>query len=186
MRDFFETFYNALLWFILILCLFILGSGLYQRFFSGDGRTGFFGIGYAVVVSGSMEPELKKDDMIIYRAHDFSDYAVGDIIVYAKEDNEDSAIVTHRIVEIGADTVITKGDANAVADDPVQKEKIVGRVVFMIPQAGVVVDFVRSKEGCFVIVSLVIILLITGIFIRGRKKKRHQVNTAMGEQIIKY
>ena len=71
-----------------------------------------FGYGNAIIVSGSMEPAISVDDMIVFRKQ--REYSVGDIVLY----NDGFVNVTHRIVEINGDQVITKGDANNAADKP--------------------------------------------------------------------
>ena len=83
-----------------------------------------FGIGSAVILSGSMEPALSIDDVIFVVASD--EYQVDDIVVFQSGET----LVVHRILHIEGDTVITKGDANNVADEPVTLEQIKGRVGF--------------------------------------------------------
>ena len=83
MKSFFSSVLNALLWAVMALLIFMVLSGVVQRYF-GHSSNGLFGIGYAVVVSGSMEPNIHVDDMIIYHEHPADDYQVGDVIVYRR------------------------------------------------------------------------------------------------------
>lgn len=125
-----------------------------------------FGIGTAVVLSGSMEPELRVNDVIIVRASE--SYAVNDIVVY---DNGREMIV-HRIVEQNGDTFTTKGDANNAADEPISAEAVKGKVVFSLPYVGVLVKALRSPVGAIVII-LTAVLLTEGSF---RRKKENDEN----------
>jgi signal peptidase len=71
------------------------------------------------VRSGSMEPTIDTGSMVVLSKVDGSQLEPGDIITFKNPDNE-SMLVTHRIVEI-EDTeqgrvFVTKGDANAEPD----------------------------------------------------------------------
>ena len=109
-----------------------------------------FGYGSAVVLSGSMEPELSVNDVII--VHDDDSYKIGDVVVYQKG----SELIVHRIIDIDDETITTKGDANNTSDEPINKKNIKGTVVFTIPFVGIIVNFLKSTVG--------IIILIIGAF----------------------
>lgn len=187
MKNVFNSFLNAVIWVVIVLLLFLVGSGLYQHFFNQEKYTGFLGIGYAVVVSGSMEPNIHVNDMILYQRKAQEDYEVGDPIVYAREKGGDeSMLITHRIISIDGDTLVTQGDANSVADDPIEFSDVVGRVVWRIPKIGIAVDFVKTPVGLCCVAACVVILFILNIFLtKGRNKKR-PVKTVMGDQYIEY
>ncbi len=84
----------------------------------------FFGIRVYRVASGSMEPHLKIGNTILIKKS--SRFKVGDVVTY-KSDNE---YVTHRIVSIDKDQIITKGDANNTEDKPITKKDIVGKLIY--------------------------------------------------------
>lgn len=79
-----------------LLAVLLLGN-LYllaaEKLFGISNPT-FFGFTTAIVNSGSMEPALKVDDLILIHAQD--GYEQGDVITY----QSDGGLVTHRIVEI--------------------------------------------------------------------------------------
>ncbi len=79
----------------------------------------------AAITSGSMWPELKKGDLVFIEGVDPKTIKVDDIIVYA---NEKNAFTIHRVVELKEDSLITKGDANNIADKPIVYEDIIGRL----------------------------------------------------------
>ena len=112
-----------------------------------------FGYGAAVVLSGSMEPVLSVNDVII--AKETEEYAIGDMIVYQDGDT----VVVHRVVTLDEKMVQTKGDANNVADAPIDKELVKGKVIANIPAAGHVVNFLKTPVGIFVILAAAVVLM---------------------------
>lgn len=120
-----------------------------------------FGYGMSVVLSGSMEDRLSVDDLVIIKATD--DYKVNDIVLYQDGDS----LVIHRIIEIDGDTVTTKGDANNVADEPINKSQIKGVLVYDIAGIGAVVNIL--KQPISVIIVLATALLLTELSYRKEK-----------------
>ncbi len=82
-----------------------------------------FGIRVYKVGSGSMEPYLKVNDVIIIKSSD--DYNLQDVVTYKNNDE----YITHRIVSINGAEIITKGDANNTNDESITKDKIVGKLI---------------------------------------------------------
>lgn len=112
-----------------------------------------FGYGMAVVMSGSMEPELSVDDLII--VHNTDDYTVGDVVVY----QTGRTPIVHKIIAIEGDTVITQGTANNTADAPISMQDIKGEVVCKLSGVGKLVDALRSPVGVFVVLGIAFLLL---------------------------
>lgn len=144
----------------------IIGSFVYAQNAKGILRDKMpmpFGYGVSVVLSGSMEDRLSPDDLVIIKAED--DYEVNDIVLYQDGDS----LVIHRIVEIDGDTVITKGDANNTADEPINKSQIKGVLVYDIAGIGAVVHIL--KQPACVVVILAAALLLTELSYRKEKDK---------------
>lgn len=120
-----------------------------------------FGYGMTVVLSGSMENRLSADDLVIIKATD--DFKVNDIVLYQDGDS----LVIHRIIEIDGDTVTTKGDANNIADEPIQKSQIKGVLVYDIAGLGAVVNIL--KQPVVIILILVAAFLLTEFSYRKEK-----------------
>lgn len=157
--------YSALIRRIALAVLgILLGINVYlanARSLAGQKLPMPFGIGTAVVLSGSMEPTLSVNDVIIVREQE--SYGVGDIVVY----ENGREMIVHKIIEKDGDTLTTKGDANNTADEPISTEAVKGKVVFSLPYAGVAVNALRSPVGAIVII-LTAVLLTEGSF---RRKK---------------
>lgn len=127
-----------------------------------------FGVGAAIVLSGSMEPALCVDDLIFVKAQD--SYKVGDVVVF----QSGSMLVVHRILEIDADTVVTKGDANNAADEEMDISVIKGRVVGHMDNMGGLVRLMKSP-----VVSIG--LLVGAVFLleRSYRKEKQQSDDEM-------
>lgn len=141
---------------LLVICGIILGFNIYNanaRKLVGDGLPMPLGIGSAVVLSGSMEPELSKGDMIFVKEAD--SYKEGDVVVY----QEGSILVVHRIIEIDGENVIAKGDANQSADEPVNISAIKGKVCFTVPFVGNIINIIKTPVGTICIIVMAIALI---------------------------
>ncbi len=141
---------------LIALVAAVIGVNIYAlnaTLISGDSVPMPFGVGAAVVVSGSMEPELSVGDLIIVKEQD--SYEIGDVIVY----RDGRMSVTHRIVAVDGDTLTTKGDANNTNDEPINPTQIKGEVVAAIPLVGYVIDAVKTPLGTLCILALAVLLL---------------------------
>lgn len=111
-----------------------------------------FGYGASIVLSGSMEPVLSVDDLVLVRKQD--SYQTGDVVVY----QDGSILVIHRIISVDGETVITQGDANNMADEPVMIADIKGRMIGYIPQVGGVVRFLQTPGGFLLLLAAAVVL----------------------------
>ncbi len=162
--------YSALIRRVVLAVLgILLGLNVYlanARSLAGQRLPMPFGVGTAVVLSGSMEPALSVNDVIIVR--EAESYNINDIVVY----ENGREMIVHRIIEKNGDTLTTKGDANNTADEPTSAESVKGKVVLSIPYAGAVVKALRSPVGAIVII-LTAVLLTEGSF--RRKKESDEI-----------
>lgn len=122
----------------------------------------------AVVVSGSMEPEIMTGSLC------FIDYKekkaeVGDIIAYEKEDMR----IIHRVLQKNDDEYITKGDNNDTEDiAPVHEKQIMGRALFSLPYLGYSVMVMKTKAGFTITAVLIFIVLLSGFSVKKTKKHK--------------
>lgn len=111
------------------------------------------------VKTGSMEDEIHVGDYILIIKK--NNYKVGDIVTYTKEDY----YVTHRIVEKNGNKVITKGDANNVADEEISVSNIVGKVIY---HGGILNFFIDFK---YIIAGGLLCLYLLSIFFEKKYNK---------------
>ena len=113
-----------------------------------------FGYGAAMVLSGSMEPTLSRGDLIIVKQTD-GEFEKGDIVVF----QDVRSLVVHKIVSVGEETVVTRGDANNADDGPILKENVLGEVIFWIPYLGSAVGFLKTPVGTVCVILAAIALV---------------------------
>ena len=104
-----------------------------------------FGTGFAVVLSGSMEPTLHVNDLLVVRRAD--QYNVGDIVVY----QSGYELIVHRVIAADGDTLVTRGDANNAADPPIDVSAVKGVVAARVPVLGTVVSVLKTPTGILVL-----------------------------------
>lgn len=90
-------------------------------------------MGYSIfeVVTGSMSGTIEINDYIIVKNDD--DLKLKDIITF----RDDNALVTHRIIELRQNSIVTKGDANNSEDIEITYDDVIGKVVYVIPGGAV-------------------------------------------------
>lgn len=119
-------------------------------------------IGYKVfsISSNSMQPNIKKGDLIIVDTN--SKISNNDIITY-KPTSTSSEFVTHRIKEFLPNNKIqTKGDNNSIADPyQIEPKNIEGKVISKISHLGLLVLFIRSLKGMIILIIIPATVIIT-------------------------
>lgn len=151
---------------VLALLLAVNVYTIAARYVTGEIQPAVFGWSWAVVVSGSMSPEIQVDDLVVI--HEQERYAVGDIISF----ESGRSLVTHRIVEQEGEAYRTKGDFNNTVDrDPVAGENIVGKVVKIIPGMGRYLDFLRTPLGMTILVVIGFLMIEVPYLLKQKSKK---------------
>ncbi len=146
-----------------------------------------------VVVSGSMEPKIKKGDLLFLRGYEnATDLKVGsienksgDIIVFnaiglwagAPKDP-----IVHRIVDRYFNIsqqkwfFLTKGDANPNVDDAyVSEDRIIGVTCGMIPAIGWIKIFLTDSGLLIPLLVILSVLLIIGLIYDSIKEKKENI-----------
>lgn len=153
---------------LLVLLGLLLGFNIYllnARTVGNNQLPMPFGIGIAVVQSGSMEPTFAKGALLFAVKKD--SYRVGDIVVYQSK----GILVVHRIIAKNGTTIVTKGDANNVADDPFDVSAVKGTAVVWVPGVGYLIDFFKSPFGILLLIACAV-LLVELSFRRDKKQKQ--------------
>lgn len=144
MRKFFKGLFRLL--FLLIIST-LVGTNIYiiNAKMLGDQLPMPFGYGAAIVLTGSMRPDLYEDDLVI--VHDSKDYEVGEWVVY----QDGGILVVHEVISTDGENFQTQGKANNSPDAPIKIEQIRGEVIFTIPKAGPVIRYLQSPMGILVV-----------------------------------
>lgn len=146
---------TSILVIIVGLALFFLGSSRYQ-IAQGNPIPLTFSWGSATVVSGSMEPAIPVGSIVLI--HEQDTYQIGDMIAY---ETDSGVAITHRIISIQENSVITQGDANKKPDPPFTDDKIIGKIEIVIPYIGALILFLKHPAmliflGILVAISILI------------------------------
>lgn len=138
---------------------------------------------FYVVSSGSMEPVLKVNDVLIVRdGGSWQGLTIGDIIVFNRPEGGDRVIV-HRIVDIDVDSngermVRTRGDANPASipgtDYPIMQDDYIGKVIYVIPGIGVITKVISPPVNYIIIAIILAILFFNRL---GKKKNNNDKDT---------
>ena len=155
--NFLKIVFTAVLILALLLNVFTLWSvGRIKR-----GESVKFGYFCAIIGSGSMEPTISINDLLIIKAA--PQYQIGDVVTYI---SQSGSLVTHRVKEVSAQGYIAQGDANNIPDEEVAGQRVMGKVVFALPGVGGITDGILSPTG---IVFLVCIFLLIYLIQRVRR-----------------
>ncbi len=139
----------------------------------------FFGYKTFSIISGSMEPKININDIVIVKNVDKNQIKINDIITFKIEDET----ITHRVINIKQiDNKLiytTKGDSNEVTDiEKIEYNQIEGKYVGKIPKIGKLLSILKNKY----IFSIILIFLIISYMLQRkniqkkitRKEKRQK------------
>ena len=157
-KDFIRCVLSAIVPIIYISCFLTMSYSALSRY-SGNPMPRIFGWGQAIVLSGSMEPEIPVGALVIVK--EAASYQPGDIITYFDGKN----LVTHRLVSLADGIVTTQGDANNAKDYPFNQSNILGRVRAVFPRAGYFIIWMRSPFGllCLLLIGVLILLIARNV-----------------------
>lgn len=159
----FNTISNIFFYILLILLLIYTINIVIYRVIYKDKLPRFFNYYIFNVTSGSMEKEINVGDYIIVKKT--NDVKVNDIVTYQK----DNYFITHRIIEINGDKVVTKGDANNINDDEISKSDIIGKYICKSKLIGFL-----SKYRFLIIGSIFLTYLVWNT-IKSKKEKEDSI-----------
>lgn len=175
-KKWYQSFSN---WLIIVGCVIlipILVINLWIMFQSktnSDKVPSVFGYKPFMVLSGSMESDIHKGDLILTKETDPSKLNIGDVIAF--RDAQDT-ITTHRIIEIvvngGENFFITKGDNNSTQDlNLVAYEDVEGIYVGRIPGIGSMMDSLSKPTTIMILVVGITVIFVIGFMISTKKQR---------------
>ena len=179
-----EKIVNVLMVIVVIAILFCIYSVISLKILKND-YINFFGYSIFEVATGSMVNEINIHDAVIVKIND--EYNVGDIVTY-KSGND---FITHRVISMENDYIVTKGDANNVSDNPIDKALVLGKVVKVIPELGIWKKVLLTPK---VIILILITLFIFSILfsyngksikIIASKQSEDEINRKIEEEVNK-
>lgn len=144
---------------ILLLIIIMMGIIFIESKTAPDMVPNLFGYKPFIVLSGSMETEIYKGDLVIVKVINYDELKKSDIIAYKASDGY---VTTHRIVKIKNENnkrvYETKGDNNNQIDNEyITNDNIEGVYVTKVPGMGDTVLLLQRP------VTLITILVILGL-----------------------
>ena len=142
-----------------------------KSFITPDKIPDFLGYKNFIIVSQSMEPNIKVGDAVCIKKVNENELKINDIISF----HDGNDINTHRITNItqenGVTLYTTKGDNNKREDkNKITFKEIEGKYIFKISKFGIIVNILQSKIT-LIILSVVLILSLCFNYRVNRKKE---------------
>ena len=147
----------ALIVFEVLIIIFLIISKV-----QGNPPT-LFGHQMYFIRTGSMSPYLEPGDVIISKKYDGGALVAGcegDVVTYYGNVNGSTEMITHRVIEIDGDKIITKGDFNNTADSPITKNDIEAVMVHKTVVIDKIYMIISSTWGFWLFIFTPIALLI--------------------------
>lgn len=160
-----EIILNIIIFLIFVLIIFasiyiVQTKILHKEYADIFGYTGF------EVITGSMSGTIEVGDVIIVQIT--KDVTENEIIVY----KEGNSFITHRIIKVNEQNIITKGDANNSEDKEIDREQVLGKVIKIIPNIAIWKK-VLSTPVVFVSIITTILLFGFAFSYEGENKKQN-------------
>ena len=151
--------------FIILAIALIMAYNHIQINIKGNTYTTMLGYSAFEVATGSMSNTIEIGDVILVKLIEPNEtLSENEIVVFT----QDTTLVTHRIIKINGDQIITKGDANNTQDDPISRGQIIGKVVKIIPDVKMWKEIILTPK---VLIPTSISILLLWIFFSYDKEK---------------
>ena len=166
-------------WVILVACIVLVPmlmmnlSIIFQANTNADEVPSVFGYKPFIVLSGSMETEIRKGDLIITKIVDPETLKVDDVVAFRDAAN---TVTTHRIIDIvnesGVNNFITKGDNNSSQDQNlVELSDVEGIYVGRVPGIGSLMKSLSEPTTIIIVVLGITVLFVIGFSISSKKQR---------------
>ena len=157
MKKVIKKILNILKIIILILLILFALFTVYQKVFPNNPSV--FGFRTYSIITKSMEPVLKKGDVILVQERNTSSYKVGDIITFKGTSGDlKGKIVTHEIVGIklenGKNIFYTIGIQNISEDPAVYEDEILGKYIYKFKFFSLIERIMDTKIGFMLIIII--------------------------------
>lgn len=166
-------------WLFIIACVILIPmlvmnlSIIFQAKKDENKVPSVFGYKPFMVLSGSMETEIRRGDLIITKSVDPENLKIDDVIAFR---DAQGTITTHRIIDIVVENneafFITKGDNNNVQDrNLVEYSDVEGIYVGRIPGIGSMMKSLTEPTTIIFLVLGITIIFVIGFSISSKKQR---------------
>jgi len=154
---------------LMVFIVIIIAYNFFQIGIFNKKYSNFFGYTFFEVTTGSMSGTIEIDDLVVVKIT--KDIKQDDIITFEEKNN----LITHRVIKIDGNKLVTKGDANNAEDEPIEKSVIVGKVIKILPKFGI---WVKVLSDVKVIASIIVTIILFGLAISNEKEKKQKEETS--------
>ena len=172
-----STILRWIFYVLAFIIIFLAGMVIYKGYRYPDKIPDIFGYKPMIVLSGSMESEIYRGDLVFVKEVDTSTLKKNDIIAFRSTND---IVSTHRIANIvtedGKKYFVTKGDNNNSEDDDlVAMEDVEGIYVSRIPKLGSILMFIQRPTGLIIVVLAILFIGISILYIRNLKSENKRL-----------
>lgn len=144
-----------------------------------------FGHQMYFIQTGSMSPYLEPGDVIISKKYDGGELVAGkdgDVVTYYGDVRGKTDMITHRVIEVNGDTVVTQGDFNNTADSPITKNDIEAVMVYKTVAIDKIYKIISTTWGFWLFIFTPIALLIISEIVSLVKELKREKEEADGNE----
>jgi len=175
-KNWYKKIANIAIGIAFVVLAIILIANIYimiQSKTNKDKVPSLFGYKPFIVLSGSMETEIHKGDLVITKIIDPKTLKKNDIIAFR---DAQGTVTTHRIIDIvkndGEKYFITKGDNNSSQDQNlVEFEDVEGKYVIRIPSIGSIMQSLSEPTTIIIILLIITVIFAMGFMISTKKQR---------------
>ena len=167
---------NILIGIFSVILVISIYMGFQIKILKND-YSNFFGYTFFETQTGSMRDEINPGDWIVVKIT--KDVEIKDVVTYKQDDD----FITHRIIEAYKGTYVTKGDANNTKDEPIDESQIIGKVVKVLPNFGIIRKTIFNQE---VILALIIVIFAFNLCLKEDEEnsKLEKAIKNLGKKVI--
>lgn len=193
MKDSKKWYQSISNWLVIIGCIILIPMLIINIYIMIQSKTNqdkvpsVFGIKPFIVLSGSMEDEIYKGDLIFTKNVEPSRLKVNDVIAFRDSEN---TVTTHRIIDLvvedGQTYFITKGDNNNTQDQNLVSFKDVeGIYITRIPGIGSIMNSLSEPTTIIILLLGITLIFIIGFMISNKKQREQERKEFLEYKIAK-
>lgn len=158
MKKVFSNFFKIIEGICFALIVIYIAFIVFQRF---SDNSSIFGYRIFTIASESMFPDYKIGDVIAVKSVPLEELKVGDDITYEGNKLEmKDKIITHRVMEINENELLTKGIANTDYDPRITYDQVLGKVVRKLGIITFFNNIIINKYGFYFLIFLPLVIII--------------------------
>ena len=145
--------------FLAIAVFVFVGAVIFVRTGDRNDHNRFFmNLKFYQTLTGSMEPYMKVNGIVVVKKAGIDDFDVGDVVCFIRAGDA----VAHRVIEITENGLRTKGDNNPVDDAAiVEHDEIIGKCILTMNWVAVLLEAIKTPTGIIKVILLPALFLIT-------------------------